>query len=143
MTLKDRLITLCFGHLLTNRYTQLNSVLICGCFLPLSCLPAPTTLEAAGTSCYLAPSSSRSPCSCPEAGRIISHFGSGHHLKGSILALACRGRPLFKACLETVTKGKIKKLILDWHEIAKFDCPLCFLSGLSRGVNSSDSFYQN
>lgn len=38
---------------------------------PSFSLSALTTLGAAGTSCCPAQSSSRSPCSCPEAGRII------------------------------------------------------------------------
>lgn len=41
------------------------------------CLPAPTTSEAAGTSFCRVPCSSRSPCSCPEAGSISSALWLG------------------------------------------------------------------
>lgn len=44
-------------------------------------LLVPMTLEVVGTSCCLALSSSKSPCSCPEAGESNIHFASGESQK--------------------------------------------------------------
>lgn len=81
------------------------------------------TLEAAGTSCYLARFSSRSPCSCPEAGKLTSYAQitvwsrfhkcwAGHHAAPSQL---CSGlaETIFIIFLEKFKWGKRRREMFD------------------------------
>lgn len=108
------------------------------------------TLEAVGTSCCPAPSSSRSPCSCPEAGRTIVWSFPGRVLfNGSVLALTYEQLSLFKHYLEQ-SQREIKKLILDFkkeptliYSISKKFVSLLISLLLSREVDRSECCVQS